>query len=169
MNLDNLAVFALAFGGAFLAALWLSLVFWVYRDVRNRVRDPLMHWLAALLVAVLNLPGVVIYLVLRPPQTLEEAYQQMLEEEALLTAIEEQPVCPGCERHVQPDWRFCPYCHTRLKKACESCGKMLDLPWNLCPWCGEPVAGARVEIKEPPEEDAPLPDASDIDDLPLQL
>ena len=167
MNLDNLAILGLAFGGAFLAALWLSLVFWTYRDIRGRVRDPLMHWLAALLVAVLNLPGVIIYLILRPPHTLEETYQQMLEEEALLTAIEEQPVCPGCERHVHADWQYCPYCHTRVKKACESCGQMMELSWNLCPWCGTLVPGARMAEKPvvPDKPELDLPD----DDLPLKL
>ncbi len=158
MNLENLTILALAFGGAFLVALWVSLMLWTYRDARNRLRDPLMHWLAVLLPAVLNLPGVLIYLILRPGRTLEEEYQQLLEEEALLTAIEEQPVCPGCERQAHHDWQYCPYCHTRLKKICQTCGQKMELSWNLCPYCGEPVPGARsAEADElPPEDDLPL-------------
>ena len=70
--MSNLTLVLTAFGGAFLAALWVSLVVWTYRDIRTRTRDPLIHTLSALLVAVLNIPGVLVYLILRPQRTLEE-------------------------------------------------------------------------------------------------
>ncbi|MCL4530689.1 MAG: zinc ribbon domain-containing protein [Chloroflexi bacterium] len=143
--LSNLLLVLTAFGGAFLAALWIALVIWTYRDIRVRARDPLVHILSALLVAVLNLPGVLVYLILRPSKTLEEEYQHTLEEEALLQALEDLPVCPGCERRVKDDWQVCPNCHTKLKKACHSCGKLMELPWNICPYCGTPVPGMRQE------------------------
>jgi RNA polymerase subunit RPABC4/transcription elongation factor Spt4 len=153
-----------AFGGAFLAALWIALVIWTYRDIRLRARDPLVQILSALLVAVLSLPGVLIYLILRPPRTLEEEYQHTLEEESLLQALEELPLCPGCERRVKDDWQVCPNCHTKLKKACHHCSKLMELPWNVCPYCGTPVPGMRqetinmdealrsLELDEPDEE-----------------
>ena len=95
---SNLILVLTGFGAAFLAALWISLVIWTYRDIRTRARDPLVQTLATLLVAVLNLPGILVYLILRPPRTLEEEYQRTLEEEALLQALEDLPLCPGCER-----------------------------------------------------------------------
>ncbi len=143
--LSNFMLVLTGFGGAFLAALWVSLVIWTYRDIRARARDPLVHVLSALLVAVLNLPGILVYLILRPPRTLEEEYQRTLEEEALLQALEEMPLCPGCERRVKEDWIVCPHCHTKLKKACHKCGRLMELPWNLCPYCGEPEPGMRRE------------------------
>ncbi len=143
--LGSLTLVLTAFGGAFLAALWISLVVWTYRDIRARARDPLTQTLAALLVAVLNLPGVLVYLILRPPRTLEEEYQRTLEEEALLQALEDLPLCPGCERRVKEDWQVCPNCHTKLKKACHNCGKFMELPWNICPFCGTPAPGMRLE------------------------
>jgi len=133
------------FGGAFLAALWLALVVWTWRDIRNRARDPLSQVLAVLVVALLNLPGVLVYLILRPSHTLEEEYQRTLEEEALLASIEDQALCPGCERRVHDDWQVCPNCHTKLKKSCQSCGKLMELPWNICPYCGTPAPGMRKE------------------------
>jgi RNA polymerase subunit RPABC4/transcription elongation factor Spt4 len=134
-----------AWSGAFIAALWLSLVIWTYRDVRGRARDPLARILAVLVVAVLFLPGIVIYLILRPSRTLEEDYQHTLEEEALLQAIEDASLCPGCGRRVRDNWRICPNCHTKLKKPCHKCGKLMELPWNLCPYCGTPAPGMRRE------------------------
>ena len=104
-------------------------------------RDPLVQTLATLLVAVLNLPGVLVYLILRPQRTLEEEYQRTLEEEALLQALENLRLCPGCERRVKDDWQVCPNCHTKLKKTCENCNKFMELPWNICPHCGTPAAG----------------------------
>lgn len=134
-----------AFGGAFLVVLWIALIVWTYRDIRGRARDPLVQILSALLVAVLNLPGILVYLILRPPRTLEEEYQRTLEEEALLQALEDLPLCPGCERRVRDEWQVCPNCHTRLKKSCHNCGKLMELPWNICPFCGTPAVGVRRE------------------------
>jgi RNA polymerase subunit RPABC4/transcription elongation factor Spt4 len=131
--------------GAFLVALWLALVIWTYRDMRSRHRDRLVPILAALMVALLNLPGVLVYLILRPARTLEEEYQQTLEEEALLQSIEDQSVCPGCERHIKEDWLVCPSCQTKLRKRCHSCGRLMELPWNICPYCGTPAPGMRKE------------------------
>lgn len=143
--MSSFALVLTGFGGAFLAALWISLVVWTYRDIRTRVRDPLAQILSALLVAVLNIPGVLVYLILRPPRTLEEEYQRTLEEETLLQALEDQPICPGCERRVREDWQVCPNCQTRLRKPCLHCGRLMELPWNICPYCGTTAPGARKE------------------------
>jgi len=156
-SLNNFLLFLAAWGGAFLAALWLSLVLWTYRDIRSRARDPLARILAVLVVAVLFLPGIVIYLILRPARTLEEDYQHTLEEEALLQSIEESSLCPGCSRRIKDNWLVCPNCHTKLRKACHQCGKLMDLPWNLCPYCATPVPGMRRENLTLDEALRPIP------------
>jgi hypothetical protein len=143
--LKQISLIGTGFAAAFLAALWLSLIFWTFRDIRSRSRDPFMRILAVIVVAILSLPGILVYLVLRPPHTVEEEYQHSLEEEALLQTIEDNAVCPGCSRRVQRDWIACPNCHVRLKKTCAHCGKSIELPWNLCPYCGTPVPGARID------------------------
>jgi RNA polymerase subunit RPABC4/transcription elongation factor Spt4 len=143
--LSSLTLVLTGLAGAFLVALWLALVIWTFRDMRSRHRDRLVPILAALMVALLNLPGVLVYLILRPARTLEEEYQQTLEEEALLQSIEDQSVCPGCERHIHEDWLICPSCQTKLRKRCHSCGRLMELPWNICPYCGTPAPGMRKE------------------------
>lgn len=132
---DGLFTGLIVYGGMILAALWLTMVIWTYRDMRARSRDALAQIIVALMVAVLTLPGLLIYLFLRPRETLSEAYERSLEEEALLQEIEEKPNCPGCKQRVRDEWQACPNCHTRLKKPCPRCGHMLELAWDLCPYC----------------------------------
>jgi hypothetical protein len=144
-QLSTIVLLATGFAAALFAALWLSLIFWTYRDIRRRTRQMFERILAVLVVAVLFLPGVLVYLILRPPRTLEEEFQQGLEEEALLQSIEDNAVCPGCGRRVREDWVACPSCYTRLKKPCHQCGRLMELPWNLCPYCGTPAPGMRRE------------------------
>jgi RNA polymerase subunit RPABC4/transcription elongation factor Spt4 len=126
---------AAVYGGVILAVFWLALVLWTWRDMKSRSRDGLARLLVTLLVAVLNVPGVFIYILLRPRETLSEAYERSLEEEALLQEIEEKPACPGCGQRVQMQWQVCPACHTRLKKPCRTCHNLLELSWDVCPVC----------------------------------
>lgn len=135
MEANDILLILIVYGGVILAVLWLALVIWAYRDMRLRSRDLFAQLLVAIVVAVLNIPGVFIYILLRPRETLSEAYERSLEEEALLQEIEEKPTCPGCSQRVKENWQACPSCHTRLKKPCIACGQMLELAWNLCPYC----------------------------------
>ncbi len=161
--MSTFILIATAFSAAFGAALWLSLIFWAYRDIKKRSRDPLLRILAVLVVAVLFLPGILIYLILRPPQTIEAEYQNSLEEEALLQSIEDAQLCPDCGRKVETGWMACPNCHTRLKKVCHHCNKLMDLAWNLCPYCATPAPGMRKENLTFEDSLQPIPSSQDED------
>jgi RNA polymerase subunit RPABC4/transcription elongation factor Spt4 len=125
---------------AFLTAVWVSVVIWTFRDIRSRSRDVFAQILATLMVLVFfpffPFPGLILYLLLRPRETLAEIYERSLEEETLLQGIEERLACPGCNRRIEEEFMICPTCHTRLKKACPACGRLLHLRWNICPYCG---------------------------------
>lgn len=122
--------------GAFLAAFWISLVVWTFRDVRSRTDDVFFQLLAVLLVLGLNVLGLFLYLMLRPRETLAERYERALAEEALLQDIEVRPVCPACEAEVEPDFMLCPACHAVLKRRCPECGRLNEIGWDICPYCG---------------------------------
>jgi len=150
---------------AFLTATWVACVIWAFRDIRARTRDIFAQILATLMVLVFfplfPLPGLVLYYILRPRETLAEVYERSLEEEALLKGIEERLACPGCNRSIEADFLVCPTCHTRIKKACRSCGRLLHLRWNICPYCGAAQTAAHVEILAPENlEERPLLDAT---------
>ncbi len=120
----------------YLVVLWVTLVFWTYRDIRQRTRDPILQTVAVVLVLVFFLPGHWIYLILRPRYTLTELYERSLEEEALLQELEDQKACPGCNRRIQDDFLLCPYCRASLKEPCAGCSKPLNRAWQACPYCG---------------------------------
>lgn len=129
--------------GLYLAAIWLTLVFWTYRDIRQRSRDPILQTVSVLLVLLFFLPGHWIYLILRPRNTLTELYERSLEEEALLQELEDQKACPTCKRRVLDDYLICPSCRTQLKEPCRSCQRPLSYAWIACPYCG---------MEKPPRE-----------------
>lgn len=93
--------------------------------------------LSLLFMLILSIPGIFVYLIIRPDKTFEQKYQDAIEEEALLREIGISEKCPSCGHNIEKDWILCPYCHTKIKKKCVHCGAAIELPWNLCPYCGE--------------------------------
>jgi len=122
--------------GIYLILIQLSLAVWTYEDIRARSENLLWRLLSTLLVLLFGFFGVLVYLLLRPKEKLAEVYARSLERAYILQDIEERPVCPTCQRGVEPDFVLCPYCHTPLRKKCPHCGRLMDLSWQRCPYCG---------------------------------
>jgi RNA polymerase subunit RPABC4/transcription elongation factor Spt4 len=120
---------------AFGLAVWFSIIVWTFMDIRSRSRDVLVWIFATILVILFNVFGLVVYLILRPHETLMQAYERSLEEEALLQEIEERPICPNCRHRVEQDYRICPNCHQKLKDACLNCDRLVEVDWTVCPYC----------------------------------
>ena len=121
--------------GLYVLFLYLAMVFWTVRDAQQRTENPILPYLAGLLVVVLNVLGLFLYLIVRPRETLGEAYERQLAEESLLAEAEQRVVCPTCKERVQEDFILCPTCRTRLKRMCPSCAKLIRPEWNICPYC----------------------------------
>lgn len=128
----------LALGGAYLLALWFVLVVWTFRDIESRSRNVVTQIASTMLVVFFYVPGFLLYWLLRPKETLDEAYQRSLEEEYLFQDLQELPLCPSCHHYVEDDFQLCPHCNTQLKEPCHSCGRLVDLQWSVCPYCAAP-------------------------------
>jgi RNA polymerase subunit RPABC4/transcription elongation factor Spt4 len=125
----------------FLAFFWLALAFWAVRDARRRSDSPLLA-VFALAVNVLPYVGLLLYLVLRPPHTLDEERALLLEEQALTEGpveVVSRP-CPTCGREIELDFVICPYCRTQFARRCRACQRWLRLGWRVCPYCAEEVS-----------------------------
>lgn len=152
--------------------LWLGTAYWAFRDMQARTENPILPYFAAALIIfftpVLFLFAVVLYLIVRPRETLAEVYERSLAEETLLAEVEKNRLCPTCRQRVGSDWLVCPNCRTRLHRICPACNKLAEPDWALCAFCGKelerldrPVtrpatvpsvpAGERVPDLAPPE------------------
>jgi RNA polymerase subunit RPABC4/transcription elongation factor Spt4 len=166
-NIANVLQILIAAGVAYFVGFTFALVIWTFRDIQSRSQDVVVQILATLWVAVMNLPGLLIYLILRPSNTLVEAYERSLEEESLLQDIENRLACPNCQQRVQGDFLLCPNCLTQLKKQCPGCSRVLLLKWTVCPYCAHeagavvtPVAAAQrvLPAEVAPEEPPAVPE-----------
>jgi len=73
--------------GGYLFILWATSVLWVYRDIRQRTRDPVSQLTAVAISIVFPLVSLPIYAALRPSETLQDAYLRLLEREMLLSEL----------------------------------------------------------------------------------
>ncbi len=132
--------------------LWLSAVIWVYRDVRNRTADQMSQLVAVVLVAVFNVPGLVVYLVIRPQTSLADAYERSLEAEAILHELQlTASSCQGCRRPIDDDFNVCPYCRVVLREPCRTCSRLVRTSWAVCPYCATERQASRQQPVPPPQ------------------
>ena len=124
--------------GGYLLVLWFASILWVYRDIQSRSQDPITQAIGVGISVVFPLVGLPVYMVVRPQETLQEAYDRQLEQEAILSELHSVTGCPNCRRPVQDDFQFCAFCGTSLKSACSSCGRLLQFSWRVCPTCQTP-------------------------------
>ncbi len=143
---------------AFGVALWFALAVWAFRDISRRSSSIMVQVLATLLVVLGSIPGIVIYLLLRPRETEDERYQREIEENYLAQELSASPICPRCARIVRDEFTFCPDCGTVLRRSCASCGRLADIDWAICAFCGydltprgRAAANGRVSAPVAPE------------------
>jgi hypothetical protein len=154
----------LALTGAYTLALWFALIVWAFRDIESRSRSVIAQIFSTLLVVLFFVPGALIYLLLRPRETLDEAFGRALEEEYLLQDLEDLSLCPTCHHPVQEDFIVCPQCYTELRRTCPSCERLVDVDWAICAFCTAELVTPQESASEPVKEERPslLP-------LPLRL
>jgi len=135
--LTQLAIQALA---VYFVLIWLASAFWAFRDMQQRSANPILPYLAAVLIIVLTplffIAGVIVYRIVRPHEKVGEAYERGLAEEALLAEIDSIEHCPTCHRKIHDEWIICPTCRSRLKRVCPNCSRLVGIDWSLCAWCG---------------------------------
>jgi hypothetical protein len=126
----------------FVAVLYLSLIYWTYADARRRIADPWLI-LCATAASVFPFVGTIIYMVLRPPEYLEDVRERELETQAAEARLHQldQTLCPHCSYRIERDFIRCPSCLRKLKERCVSCSRPLDQAWTICPYCEADVPG----------------------------
>jgi double zinc ribbon protein len=158
----------------FVVVLYLSLIYWTYTDARRRILDPMLIGCSTA-ASLFPFVGTIIYMVLRPPEYLEDVRERELEIQAVEARLHEldQGLCPHCDYRVERDFVRCPGCLRKLKERCVGCQRPLDQEWAICPYCETEVPGAvpvrrkRRRREETGEESLLIQDASSEDRDPL--
>lgn len=157
----NLAVTLLVL---MVVVVWLALIVYTYLDAKRRITDPFLV-ACATMGSFFPYIGTAVYVIVRPPEFIEDARERELEIKAAELRVRQltELSCPNCEYPIEKTFLRCPECQRRLKDPCQSCGKPVDPRWSLCPYCETPLAGrsrrerpaGRRERSVPPPEDRP--------------
>jgi hypothetical protein len=148
IEMERIIQVAVAVGGTYVFLFWFGLVYWAFRDIRARSQEALVQVLAVLLVLFFNLPGLLLYNIFRPRETLAEVYERALREETLLQELEDPKECPVCKKRVEKDFLVCPSCRTQLKRLCSYCKRTLHPKWSVCPYCAASVGEGSLSAPE---------------------
>jgi len=126
----------------FLVVIWLALVYWTYADARRRIADPLLVGCATL-ASLFPYVGTIVYMIVRPPEYLDDVRERELEMQAAEARLAElgYHLCPHCDFEVEKDYLRCPNCMRKLKDPCHACGRPLDPTWKVCPFCEAEIGG----------------------------
>ena len=137
--------------GAIVAIFIIAMAYWVFRDIKSRTNNRFAWLLAVLAVLVLNVLGLLFYLLLRPQKTLEEdeleeMERRLLEEEGL-DFSDATIECRKCHKDVSESHHFCPHCGTETHPHCAECGAAVRKNWEHCPQCGTKL-GEKKKAKD---------------------
>ena len=151
----------------FLVVLYLALIYWTYADARRRIQDPMLVGCATA-AAFFPFVGAIIYLILRPPEYLEDIRERELETQAAEARLHQfdQVLCPHCDYRIEHEFVRCPSCLRKLKERCVNCSRPLDRSWTICPYCEADVPGLAATRPRRRRAAEPLADSGDIE-IPL--
>jgi hypothetical protein len=152
----------------FVVVVYLSLIYWTYADARRRILDPMLVGCSTA-ASLFPFVGTIVYMILRPPEYLEDVRERELEMHAAEARLHEldHALCPYCDYRIERDFVCCPSCLRKLKERCVSCSRPLDQAWTICPYCETEVADtpasrrARRRRPTPPIEGDRSPGSSE--------
>jgi len=121
--------------------LWLASVYWTYADARRRMLDPMLIGCATA-ASLFPFVGTLVYIIVRPPEFLEDIRERELEMQAAEARLHSAgfQLCPHCDAEIERDFLKCPSCMRKLKEPCTSCGRPLEQGWRVCPYCEAEIA-----------------------------
>lgn len=135
-----------------LVIFWIVVLYWVWLDSGDRTSSHAARMGYVLLTLLLFIPGLIIYLLIRPPQTIEEIYWSDLERRYLKYETAELGDCPRCATQLFPGFTYCPNCRLLLKTKCPNCEVEMDKNYQFCPSCGYTM---KKKSEVPVEEEVP--------------
>jgi len=115
---------------------WIVVLDWVWLDAGERTSNKTARVIYLLLVIFFNVFGWIMYLILRPSQTIEQIYWADLERRYLKYETAELGDCVKCGTQLYPGYTFCPTCGLDIKIKCRACDVYIEKNSEYCPYCG---------------------------------
>lgn len=117
---------------AFVVALYLLSVVYVFIDAKRRVVQAFWAWG---LLALVPFVGLMAYIVMRPASYVADREEQELDMALRERQLAQYGSCPNCGTTIEKDFIVCPVCNTQVRNVCPTCKRPLEAHWKVCPFC----------------------------------
>jgi hypothetical protein len=143
-----------------IVVIWVALVYYTYTDARRRIADPMLVGCATL-ASLFPIVGTIVYVIVRPPEYLDDVRERELEMAAAEARLHHlgYHLCPHCDYEVEREFLRCPACMRKLRDSCGSCGRPLEPTWRICPYCEAEIPGVTPQPRRR-RAARPLPDST---------
>ena len=117
---------------AFVVALYLLSVVYVFIDAKRRGVQAFWAWG---LLALVPFVGLMAYIVMRPASYVADREEQELDMALRERQLTQYGSCPNCGTTIEKDFIVCPVCNTQVRNVCPTCKRPLEAHWKVCPFC----------------------------------
>jgi hypothetical protein len=131
---------------------WIVVTSWIWVDSDERTTNKWMR-LFYVIIGLIPVLGWIIYLIVRPSETIDEIYWGDLERRYLKYEAKDLGDCPRCGTQLYPGFIFCPNCKKRLKRKCPRCDVFVDMEYKYCTNCGNRMQTKVRKEKEVSKEE----------------
>src|SRR3954470_16505777 len=86
----------------FLVVIYVALIYYTFADARRRIEDPMLVGCATI-AALFPFVGTIVYMIVRPPEFLDDVRERELEMQAAEARLHQMGffACPHCDGEVQ--------------------------------------------------------------------
>ena len=117
---------------AFVVALYLLSVVYVFIDAKRRGVQAFWAWG---LLALVPFVGLMAYIVMRPASYVADREEQELDMALRERQLAQYGSCPNCGTTIEKGFIVCPVCNTQVRNVCPTCKRPLEAHWKVCPFC----------------------------------
>ena len=117
---------------AFVVALYLLSVVYVFIDAKRRGVQAFWAWG---LLALVPFVGLMAYIVMRPASYVADREEQELDMALRERQLAQYGSCPNCGTTIEKDFIVCQVCNTQVRNVCPTCKRPLEAHWKVCPFC----------------------------------
>ena len=137
---SDVFLYIIASFGILLVAIWVALIYWTFQDAKKRYKEIYPWIIFSTLVFLGGIFGIIIYLIIRPSETINEKQDQVLERDMIKDFSESEKIkCLGCKKEVLVAFNFCPHCQEKLKHQCSQCDEYVEFDHSFCPACSTKI------------------------------